>query len=139
MIILDTNVISEPLRAQPSAVVIEWLDAQAIETLFLTTITVAEIRYGIAKLPNGRRKQTLQSRMNDEVLELFAGRILPFDEAAAESFGELRASAARRGHSLGELDVMIAAIAQSRRFTVATRDTSPFEGAGVSVINPFGG
>lgn len=138
MIILDTNVISEPLRPSPDRAVLDWLDRQAVGTLHLTTVTVAEIRHGIAILPAGRRRKVLASRLDAEVLPLFVGRILDFDLAAAEAYGELRGSAKRAGKAIGPLDGMIAAVALVRGFAVATRDTAPFIAAGVRVVDPFG-
>lgn len=137
MIILDTNVISEPLRQAPNAGVITWLDSQAADTLFLTTVTVAEVRYGIAALPAGRRRDHLHTRFEQDVFPLFARRVLAFDEAATVAYAALRSEARRQGRALGDFDALIGAIARAQGFTVATRDTAPFEAAGVPVINPF--
>ncbi|GAB3302954.1 PIN domain-containing protein [Epidermidibacterium keratini] len=137
MIIVDTNVISEPLRPRPAEAVLAWLDDQAIETVYLTTITLAEIRFGIASLPAGKRQRTLRTRFDDEMLELFGDRILSFDRVAAEEYGDLRARAVSRGLAIGDLDAMIAAIAAARGFAVATRDVRPFIDAGIQVVNPF--
>lgn len=137
MIILDTNVVSEPLRSRPSSNVVTWLDAQAPETLYLTTLTLAELRYGIAALPPGRRKRVLEERIEAEVIPLFAERVLAFDEPASRAYGQLRAATRAAGHPLGDLDALIAAVAASRGFAVATRDTEPFVAAGVEVIDPF--
>lgn len=135
MIILDTNVLSEPLRRKPSPAVVEWLDAQAIMTL--TTIGLAEVRYSIAALPAGKRKSTLARRFEGEVLPRFRDRVLAFDEPAASASGRLRAKARADGRAIGDFDALIAAIAHWRKFAVATRAVSPFEAAGVTVINPF--
>jgi toxin FitB len=97
VIILDTNVISEPLRSRPGAGVIAWLDAQVVETLYLTTISLAEMRYGIACLPDGRRRQRLHDRFEGEFVPLFHGRILAFDEPATTAYAALRARARMRG------------------------------------------
>jgi toxin FitB len=137
MIILDTNVISEPLRSRPVVRVVAWLDAQAIETLYLTTISLAEVRYGIACLPKGRRRQTLHDRFEGEFLPLFQGRTLAFDEPATTAYATLRAQARARGLAIGDLDALIASIASATDYAVATRDTAPFEAAGVAVVNPF--
>lgn len=137
MIILDTNVISEPLRQNPRSEVLAWLDAQVIETLFLTAISLAEVRYGIASLTEGKRKRTLLTGFEDELLPLFAGRILPFDEGSSRSYADLRATARANGTALGDFDALMAAMAKQHGFAVATRDTSPFEAAGISVINPL--
>lgn len=137
MIILDTNVISEPLRPRPSGGVVAWLDAQALETLYLTTVSLAEVRHGIACLPDGGRRQKLHDRFEDEFLPLFGGRILAFDEPATAAYATLRAAARARGRAIGDFDALIAGIASATGFTVATRDTAPFQAAGVAVINPF--
>jgi predicted nucleic acid-binding protein len=139
VIILDTNVLSEPLRPSPDERVVEWLDAQIVETLFLTTVTLAEVRYGIAALPSGKRRTGLAERFEAELLPLFAGRILPFDEPATLEYAALRGQARAAGLAIGDFDALIASIARAHRFGVATRDVAPFESAGVaSVIDPFG-
>jgi len=137
VIILDTNVISEPLRPAPGAGVIAWLDAQIVETLYLTTISLAEVRYGIACLPEGRRRQKLHDRFEGEFLPLFRGRTLAFDEPATIAYAALRARARARGLAIGDFDALIASMASVTGFTVATRDTAPFDAAGVAVVNPF--
>lgn len=137
MIILDTNVISEPLRPTPNSTVTGWLDAQDIATLHLSTVTLAEVRYGIAALPEGRRRHRLHERFENEVLPLFTDRRLPFGEPDSAACAELRAAARSRGAPLGDLDALIAGTARAHGYAVATRDTAPFESAGLSVINPF--
>ena len=138
MIILDTNVLSETLRPSPDKQVVEWLDAQIAETLFLTTITLAEVRYGIAALPTGKRKTGLDERFEAELLPLFAGRVLAFDEPATREYALLRSQTRAAGLAIGDFDALIASIAKAHRFGVATRDVAPFEAAGVpSVIDPF--
>ncbi|MEO6958813.1 MAG: type II toxin-antitoxin system VapC family toxin [Burkholderiaceae bacterium] len=137
MILLDTNVISEPLRLHGNPGVLAWLDDQAIETLYLSTISLAELLYGIAVLPDGRRKDTLRSSLENRVVPLFESRILPFDVAAADAYALLRAKARAAGKAIATADGYIAAIAAANGFSVATRDTSPFKAAGVSVINPW--
>jgi hypothetical protein len=116
---------------------VEWLDAQSAETLYLTTVSLAEIRYGIAALPRGRRRTRLHELFEAQFVPVFAGRILSFDEHASATYGDLRAKARAAGKAIGDFDALIAAIASSREFVVATRDTSPFEAAGVEVVNPF--
>ncbi|MEZ5121801.1 MAG: type II toxin-antitoxin system VapC family toxin [Solirubrobacterales bacterium] len=138
MIVLDTNVLSEPLRQRPHAGVVAWLDAQAVETLYVTTVSVAELRFGVAALPEGKRRQTLHDRIEGEVLPAFAMRILSFDEDATVAYAALRAEARAAGQAIGDFDALIAAIARTRGFAVATRDTAPFRVAGVAVIDPFG-
>lgn len=137
MILLDTNLISEPLRALPEARVIAWLDAQPLETLFLSVITVAELRLGVARLPNGRRREALAERLETQILPTFAGRILAFDLAATKAYAELMSRSLAKGKAIGMADGMIAAIAQTHGMRVATRDTAPFETVGIAVLNPW--
>ena len=137
MIMLDTNVISEPLRKAPESRVIEWIDAQAIETLFLSAITVAEVRFGVALLPPGKRKDRLRDRLESEVVPLFAERVLPFDLAVTRTYAELMAKARATGLTIGTSDGLIAATAAANRMTIATRDTKPFAAAGVPTMNPW--
>lgn len=137
MILIDTNVISEPLRVLPDPQVVAWLDGQSLETLFLSVVTVAELRFGVALLPAGKRRNGLRERLETQVLPSFAGRILSFDLAATQAYADLMATAQATGSAIGMADGYIAAIARSNRMTVATRDTSPFKAAGVSVINPW--
>ncbi|MCC8456550.1 type II toxin-antitoxin system VapC family toxin [Photorhabdus aegyptia] len=137
MIILDTNVISEPLRQAPESRVIKWLDAQPIETLYLSAITVAELRFGLASLPIGKRRDKLQENLEKQVLPLFTGRVLSFDMSASQSYSELIAKARIAGLAISVADGYIAATAAANGMIVATRDVSPFEAAGVNVINPW--
>jgi hypothetical protein len=117
--------------------VLAWIDAQAIETLYLSTISLAELRFGIAVLPDGKRRDMLYSSLEQRVLPLFAGRILPFDDSASRSYATLRARARTAGQAIAPVDGYIAAIAAAHSFAVATRDTSPFDAAGLTVINPW--
>ncbi|WP_445398015.1 type II toxin-antitoxin system VapC family toxin [Zobellella sp. An-6] len=137
MIVLDTNVVSEPLRQAPEARVIEWIDAQTLETLYLSAITVAELRFGMASLPAGKRRDGLQESLEKQILPLFAGRVLPFDMSASKAYGELMAKARAAGLAIGAADGYIAATAAANGMIVATRDVSPFEAAGVDTINPW--
>jgi len=137
VIILDTNVVSEPLKPNADPAVVEWIDAQVVETLYLSTISVTELRYRIAVLPDGKRKEGLRASLDERILPLFESRILPFDMEAAEICAELRARARAAGQGIGTADSYIAGIAAAKGLTVATRDTQPFEAAGVSVINPW--
>src|SRR5450830_1464402 len=139
MILLDTNVVSELLKATGNTNVLAWIDAQIIETLYLSTISLAELRFGIAVLPEGKRRDTLHSSLEQRILPLFAGRILPFDDAASQSYAALRARARVAGQAIAPADGYIAAIAATHGFAVATRDTSPFDAAGLVVINPWAG
>lgn len=137
MILLDTNIISEPLRAAPEPRVVAWLDAQPLETLFLSVVSVAELRYGVARLPNGRRRKALAERLETQVLPAFAGRILAFDLPATQAYADLMTKAQAAGQPIGMADGLIAAIARAHGMTVATRDTAPFAAAGVPVIDPW--
>lgn len=137
MILLDTNVVSEPLKASGDMNVLAWIDAQIIETLYLSTISLAELRFGIAALPEGKRRDALHSSLEQRVLPLFAGRILSFDDPASRAYATLRARARTAGQAIAPTDGYIAAIAATHDFAVATRDTSPFDAAGVAVINPW--
>jgi len=136
MILLDTNVISEAMKPVPDDTVRAWLDEQAAETLYLSSVTIAELLYGIGALPTGKRKDRLTAAL-DGVMELFADRVVPFDIAAAKRYADLAVKARAAGKGLPTPDGYIAAIAASRGFTVATRDTSAFDAAGVAVINPW--
>lgn len=137
MILLDTNVVSEPLKAAGNTNVLAWMDAQIIESLYLSTISLAELRFGIAALPEGKRRDMLHSSLEQRILPLFAGRILGFDELASQSYATLRARARAAGQTIAPEDGYIAAIAATHGFSVATRDTAPFEAAGLAVINPW--
>jgi len=137
MILLDTNVMSEPLRQVPEPRVIEWIDAQAMETLFLSAITVAELRAGVALLPAGKRRAGLEESLEKRVLPLFAGRVLSFDLPCTHAYAALMTKARNAGLAVATADGYIAAIALANGFAVATRDTRPFEAAGAAIINPW--
>lgn len=137
MILLDTNVVSEPLKLSGDPSVLNWMDAQIIETLYLSTISLAELRFGIAALAPGKRRDTLHASFEQRILPLFVGRILSFDAAAAEAYAVLRAHARAQGHAIAPADGYIAATAISQGLMVATRDTAPFKAAGLNVINPW--
>jgi hypothetical protein len=137
MIILDTNVISEPLKPKGDPAVLGWLDQQDIATLYLTAITLAELRFGIAALPLGNRKRRLEEDFEQRIVSLFEQRILPFDEVSTVAYARVRAKAKMDGKAIGVTDGFIAAIAAQHCFVVATRDVSPLEAAGVSVVNPW--
>lgn len=137
MILLDTNVISEPQRREPNARVLDWIDAQALETLYLSTITVAELRAGIALMPAGKRRASLDENLEKRLLPMFANRVLSFDMACTKAYAELLAKSRAAGLAVETADALIAAVALANGFTVATRDTSPFEAAGLNVINPW--
>lgn len=137
MILLDTNVISEPQRREPNTRVLEWIDAQALETLYLSAITVAELRAGIALMPTGKRQSILHENLEKRLLPMFANRVLSFDLACTKTYAELLAKARAAGLAIETADAFIAAIALANGFAVATRDTTPFEAAGLNVINPW--
>ncbi|MFS8047253.1 type II toxin-antitoxin system VapC family toxin [Rhizobium sp. BR 314] len=137
MIVLDTNVISELWKIEPDSNVLAWIDAQMVETLYLSTITIAELRFGLASMPDGKRRTIYQDRLEREVLPAFTGRILSLDLGASKAYAQLMARAKQTGRAIGKADGYIAATAGSRGLMVATRDTSPFEAAGLNVINPW--
>jgi predicted nucleic acid-binding protein len=136
VILLDTNIISEALKPGGDPAVLAWLDAQAVETLFLSTITLAELRFGIAAMPPGQRREILGRELDQRVLPIFEGRVLPFSRAAADAHGELRARARVAGKAISTADGYIAGIAAAHGFAVATRDVAPFEAAQLRVITP---
>lgn len=136
MILLDTNVVSEAMTREPHPRVREWLDAQAAETLFLSSITVAELSFGVGALPRGKRKDKLAAAL-DDALDLFAARILAFDTEAARRYGDLAVKARAAGKGFPTPDGYIAAIAAAHGFAVASRDTSAFTAAGLTVIDPW--
>ena len=138
MILLDTNVVSEAMKPEPAPAVSAWLDAQAAETLYLSSVTVAELMFGIGALPKGRRGDMLSAAL-DGVLALFADRILPFDTSAARRYAELAVRARAAGKGFPTPDGYIAAIAAAQGFAVASRDTSAFTAAGLTVIDPWTG
>ena len=137
MILVDTNVLSELWRVAPDPGVLSWVDAQAMETLHLSAITVAELRFGVASMPEGRRRSIYQDRLDREVLPAFTGRVLPFDLDASQTYATLMARARREGKAISTADGYIAATAASRAMMVATRDVAPYQAAGLKVINPW--
>ena len=136
MIVLDTNVVSEAMKPEPHPAVRAWLNAQAAPTLYLSSVTLAELLFGIAALPAGKRKDMLAKAL-DGLLGLFLNRVLPFDTDAARRYADLAVMARTGGRGFPTPDGYIAAIAASRGFVVASRDTAPFQAAGVPVINPW--
>lgn len=137
MILVDTNVISELWKAEPNPDVLAWVDAQAVETLYLSAVTVAELRFGLATMPEGKRRTIYQERLEKEVLPTFAGRVLPFDLNASQAYADLMARARAGGKAIGKADGYIAATATACGLMVATRDISPFEAAGLKIVNPW--
>jgi toxin FitB len=137
MIILDTNVVSEPLKLRPDPQVLAWLDAQAAETLYITSINLAELATGMALLPLGRKRAALQLAFNERIMPLFEGRILHFDTKAAHAFAALSAKLQTGGITVTFADCAIAAIATVNGFALATRNTRDFENAGVTLLDPW--
>lgn len=138
MIILDTNVVSEAMKPEPNPVVRAWLNDQTAETLYLSSVTLAELLFGIAALPSGKRKEMLALTL-EGLMGLFKDRVLPFDVEAARHYADLAVVAKVSGRGFPTPDGYIAAIAASRGFIVASRDTAPYETARVTVINPWQG
>jgi predicted nucleic acid-binding protein len=136
MIVLDTNVVSEAMKPNPSPAVLAWLNAQVAETLYLSSITLAELLFGIAALPRGKRKEGL-TRILAGFMALFEERILAFDANAARTYAQLAVTARNSGRGFPTPDGYIAAIAASRGFMVATRDIGPYQAARVPIINPW--
>lgn len=136
MIILDTNVISEAMKPNPAPNVRRWLNDQEAETLYITSITIAELLFGIGALPNGKRQQQLTTAC-DGLICLFKKRVLHFDENAARHYATLAVIAKKAGKGFPTPDGYIAAIAASNEYIVATRDVSPFLAADITTINPW--
>ncbi|MFP5227421.1 MAG: type II toxin-antitoxin system VapC family toxin [Acidobacteriota bacterium] len=136
MIVLDTNVLSEPFKPRPNPKVLAWLDAQAAETLYITTISCAELRTGVLKMPDSARRKSLAAGIQ-QVLDLFRDRTLSFDIEAAEQLAAIAARCEKIGKPAVAPDAWIAAISAAHGFTVATRNVNHFEHTGVAVINPW--
>ncbi|MEO1686273.1 MAG: PIN domain-containing protein [Pseudomonadota bacterium] len=137
MILLDTNVVSELLRPAPEPRVEAWLSAQDGGAVCLSAVSAAELRYGAAILPAGRRREVLMAALHAILREDFAGRLLPFDDAAAEAYAEIAAARRAAGRPIAAFDAQIAAIARARGLAVATRNAKDFEGCGIEVIDPW--
>jgi toxin FitB len=137
VIILDTNVVSEPMKPNGHRGVQAWLDEQIAETLYLTSISLSELLLGVEVLPDGKRKMGLAAALSELLTTLFGARVLPFDQHAATTYAGRVSRARAAGHAISTADGQIAAIAAVHGFTVATRDTAPFVAAGVPVVNPW--
>jgi toxin FitB len=137
MILLDTNVVSELMRREPSARVVAWMDEQRHSHLGITAITQAEILYGIELLPKGRRKQGLFSAAQGMFSEDFRGRIFPFNSDAAPAFAKISVIRQTLGKPISHLDAQIAAIVQTLGAQLATRNLTDFEGCGIKLLNPW--
>ena len=139
MVVIDTNIVSELMRAEPSAEVLAWMDDRPPRELFVTAVTEAEVRTGIALLPEGRRRRSLAEACERAFGSLFAGRVLPFDSDAARAYAEIAVSRRVLGRPVSQADGQIAAIARSRGMAVATRNIRDFEGMGIDVFDPWDG
>ncbi|HEV2098698.1 MAG TPA: type II toxin-antitoxin system VapC family toxin [Stellaceae bacterium] len=137
MILLDTNVISELIRPAPDAAVREFLRGQSPQELFTCTVCEAEIRYGLARMPAGRRRHDLTARIVAFLTDAFSGRIVPFDSACAAYYGEIRAVREAAGRPITGEDAMIAATARAHGAVLATRNLTDFVETGIAVINPW--
>ncbi|KHD04928.1 plasmid stabilization protein [Candidatus Thiomargarita nelsonii] len=137
MILLDTNVVSEVMRKKPSDNVLNWLNLHNDGDLFISSITIAEIGYGLRILPIGKRRQLLQIRFEQFVSEGFAGRIIDFNELAARTYAEIMGMCKEKGRPMSLPDGQIAAIAQTNHMALATRNITDFEACGIQLINPF--
>lgn len=137
MIVLDTNVLSALMRSSPDAVVVEWLDRQPADSVWLTSITVFEARFGLALLPKGRRRNGLERAFDRVLMEDLSSRVLTLDEMAAVTAAQIAADRQRAGRIVDLRDTLIAGIAQARRATIATRNTRHFEGLDVPVVDPW--
>ena len=137
MIVLDTNVLSELIKPAPEAQVLDWVADQPMASVFTTAITQAEILYGLALLPDGRRKAALEKAVVGMFEEDFARRVLLFDGAAAHAYAVVAAERRRAGRPISQFDAQIAAICRSRGADLATRNVSDFTGCGIQVVNPW--
>jgi toxin FitB len=137
MIILDTNVVSEGWKPSPDVRVIAWLDSLPQDTLFISTPVLAELRYGVERLPQSARRARMEAWIDRLETQLYRDRILPFDRPAAWEFGRLAAYRESKGRRMESMDLLIAAIASSRHATLATRDIHDFHDLGLDLINPF--
>ncbi|HVR39223.1 MAG TPA: type II toxin-antitoxin system VapC family toxin [Thermoanaerobaculia bacterium] len=137
MILLNTNVLSTIMRSEPDISVLSWLDSVPAESIWTTSITVFEVRFGIEILEAGRRRRALEEAFEKTLAEDFEGRVLPFDQAAAQTAGRFAAERRRAGRPIEIRDVQIAGIAAARKATLATRNIRHFEGLGITLIDPW--
>lgn len=137
MILVDTNIVSEAMKLRPDLAVIAWMNAEAPDSLYICTPVLAELRYGIERLARGRRKELLAAGLDRVENDLYRGRILSFDQAAAANYGRLTVNREQQGRRMEQMDALIAAIALTHGAIVATRDVSDFADLGLEVINPF--
>jgi len=139
VILLDTNILSELMRPVPEPAVETWVGAQPAAGVFISAITEAELRYGLALLPDGQRRRRLLAQAEAMLAEDFAGRILPFDSAAAGAYASIAAARRLAGRPISQADAQIAAIAASRGAAIATRNVSDFTDCGIAVLDPWAG
>ena len=137
MIILDTNVISDMIGPAPSPAVATWVFRQPPGDMFVSAVTEAELRYGVEIMPQGRRRDRYLAEIDGLLHAEFAGRILPFDSVAAQTYATIVAARRAAGRPIAQFDGQIAAIARSLAASVATRDAGGFEGCGIDVIDPW--
>ena len=137
MILLDTNVVSELMRAAPEPTVEAWVSGQPPKSLYFSTVSEAELRFGAAILPEGRRRETLFSNIEGMLRRAFGDRVLPFDRQAARVYGDIAAMRRSAGRHVEPVDCQIAAVARSRGLAVATRNVGDFEGMEVELVNPW--
>ncbi|MDE0107034.1 MAG: type II toxin-antitoxin system VapC family toxin [Bryobacterales bacterium] len=137
MVVIDTNIVSELMRSEPSTVVLAWMDDRPARELFVTAITEAEVRTGIAVLPEGRRRRGLGEACERAFGSLFAGRVLPFDSGAARAYAEIVSARRVLGRPVSQADCQIAAIACARGMAVATRNVRGFEDMGIEILDPW--
>ena len=135
--VLDTNVVSELMRPEPDAAVLAWLNEQAADTLWLNSVVVSELLYGVARLPDGKRRAQLALAVQAMLAEDFSGRVLPFDLEAAVVYADLVAMRERQGQPVDVADSQIAAICLTHGASLATRNTKHFDGLGLMLLNPW--
>ena len=139
MVVLDSNVLSELMRPAPDPAIASWVAERATSSLHLTAVNEAELRFGLAIMPPGRRRDGLAEGLERMLRTGFANRVLPFDSAAASAFAEIAAARRALGRPIPETDCQIAAIARSRGMAVATRTVRDFADAGIDVVDPWVG
>ena len=137
MILVDTNVVSEVMKISPSKTVVQWLNKQKSSSLYVSTVTIGEIEYGLRILPSGKRRLQLKEKFERFISLAFAQRVLAYDEATARTYGEVMGLRKEIARPMSVPDVQIAAIARSNGLLVATRNTGDFEDCGVELIDPF--
>lgn len=137
MIVLDTNVLSELMRATPNPAVERWVVNQVPTTVFVSAVTAAELYYGVALLPDGKRRAALKNAVDAMLMIDFSGRILPFDAAAAPVYAEITADRRAAGRPISQADAQIAAISRSRGARLATRNVVDFSDCGIEIVDPW--